>query len=122
MKWIVLALMLTTQAHASCTDTVVAQWRVNLKDKGLSLVNFAPRSVSICQDEKAKVQWVFEVKQGDQEARYAVALPQLPKGMDLKKSDLDIYFEAPLPVWAKKSQLRLIDNSDMSVLATGEMK
>lgn len=114
--------MLTTHAHARCTDMVVAQWRLSLSEKSVSLVNFAPQSVKICRDEKAPVKWVFEVKKGRQLEIHAVYLPQLPKGVELKNSDLDLYFEAPLPVWAKKSQLRVIDHSDMSVLATGEMK
>lgn len=122
MKWIALALFLATQAHAACTDMVVAQWRLSLSTKTIALVNFAPQSVNICRDEKAAVKWVFEVKKGSQLALHSVDLPELPQGTDLKTSDLDIYFEAPLPVWAKKSQLRLIDHSDLSVLATGEMK
>ena len=122
MKWIALALLLSTYAHARCTDMVVAQWRLSLSDKSISLVNFAPQSVKICRDEKAPVKWVLEVKRGKRLESHAVDLPQLPKGVELKTSDLDLYFEAPLPVWAKKSQLRLIDHSDMSVLATGEMK
>jgi hypothetical protein len=122
MKWIALALMLTTHAHARCTDMVVAQWRLSLSEKSVSLVNFAPQSVKICRDEKAPVKWMFEVKKGRKLESYAVDLPQLPKGVELKTSDLDLYFEAPLPVWAKRSQLRVIDHSDMSVLATGEMK
>lgn len=122
MKWIALVLIFATQAHARCTDMVVAQWRLSLSEKSVSLVNFAPQSVKICHDEKAPVKWVFEVKKGRQLESHAIDLPQLPKGVEFKNSDLDLYFEAPLPVWAKKSQLRLIDQSGMSVLATGEMK
>ncbi len=122
MKWMALTLLFSSLAHASCTDMVVAQWRLSLSDKSLSLVNFAPQSVKICREETKPTKWMLEVKKDNQLTSYPVDLPQLPAGSDIKKSDLDLYFEAPLPVWAKKSQLRLIDHSDQSVLAIGEMK
>ncbi len=122
MKWFLLTFLLTPLAHARCTDMVVAQWRLNLSEKNISLVNFAPQAVKICRDPAAPVTWVLEVKKGRNQVSYPVDLPQMPKGMDLLTSDLDLYFEAPLPLWAKKSQLRLINKNDQSVLASGEMK
>jgi len=122
MKWIIVSLFFNTLAWASCSDVVVSQWKLNLAEKSLSLVNFAPQSVKRCHEDKKNLKWVFEIKKNGQAARFPIELPPLPQNEDIKTSQLDIYFEAPLPLWAKKAQLKIIDSTDQSVLATGDMK
>ena len=122
MKWLFITLFFCSQAQAQCLDMVKAHWRLNVADKTLSLVNFAPQSIKICHETKKVSKYIMETQKANLTHLQSIELPQLPKNSDVKNSTLDIYFEAPIPVWAKKSQLKIKETATGEIMATGEMK
>jgi hypothetical protein len=122
MKWLFFTLFICSQAYAECLDMVMANWRLNIAEKTLSLVNFAPQSIKICDATKKVSRFIMETQKADLIHLQSIELPQRPKNTEIKTTTLDIYFEAPLPVWAKKSNLKIKESATGEVMATGEMK
>jgi hypothetical protein len=104
-----------------CHNVVMANWRYSAVNKSLQLVNFAPKAVSYCQIKQEHA-YIMETRKGDLLYRHSLNLPELPRGESVKETQIDLYFEAPIPVWAKKAQLSLKEATSDEIIATGEMR
>jgi hypothetical protein len=131
-KLLLFLLVVSFKGHTACQDMVRAYWRYTPEKKLVELVHFAPQAIRYCeplaQDSMANV--LMKIQAGAQSFERPLFIPFFEYWDHLEGDELkggvspvpEIYFDSPIPVWAKKSRLILIDLSTGQELAQGAMK
>jgi hypothetical protein len=128
----ILFILIPQLSSAACQDMVRAYWRFSPQKKTLELVNFAPKAIEFCQplvhDTSANV--VMKIEANSKLFSRPLFIPFYDHWDSLSGDELqggaplaaDIYFDSPIPLWAKKSKLKLISLETNEEIGSGEMK
>jgi|GEM_PF-4139180 len=129
MRWGAL-FFLTTSVYAACEDMSRVYWKVNTEQKKVEQLKVSQKLEKFCEplveDSAANVLLTFKAGAKTFQRRLLVPLDtiheQLTSKKDLKPTVVesqDLYLDSPIPVWARKAELKITEISSGKLLGSG---
>ncbi len=129
MRWGAL-FFLTTSVYAACEDMSRVYWKVNTQLKKVELLKVSQKIEKFCQplveDSAANVLLSFKAGTKSFQRRLHVPIETIHEQLDTKKElkptlveSQELYLDSPIPVWARKAELKITEISSGKLLGSG---
>lgn len=129
MRWGAL-FFLTTSVYAACEDMSRVYWKVNTQLKKVEQLKVSQKIEKFCQplveDSAANVLLSFKAGAKSFQRRLLVPIETTHEQLDTKKElkptvveSQELYLDSPIPVWARKAELKITEISSGKLLGSG---